>query len=186
VLLYDAEVRFTFLGGHGMYDLGIARQDVIGHTMAEIFPAEVWEPIKSHYFGVFEGISSTFELRFRDRIRQAHTMPIRDASGMIVAGMVVTYDITEQKQIEQSLREREERLRHLALHDPLTSLPNRTLFTNRLEQALVRARREGHGVGVLFIDLDRFKPVNDTLGHAAGDRLLEHRAGCHSSSETCH
>ena len=68
--------------------------------------------------------------------------------------------------------EAEERTRHIAMHDSLTGLPNRAMFQRRLDQELARARRDGTGIAVLAIDLDRFKQVNDVFGHAVGDELL--------------
>ena len=83
-----------------------------------------------------------------------------------IGGIVVNYrDITERKTLE-------ERLRHQAFHDPLTELPNRALFMNRLGHTLSRMERSGKAAAVLFLDLDNFKLVNDSLGHEAGDRLL--------------
>lgn len=78
-------------------------------------------------------------------------------------------------QLEEEVRERqaaEERARHQASHDPLTDLPNRILFMDRLETAMARARRHDGRMGLLYVDLDRFKPVNDVYGHHAGDELL--------------
>jgi diguanylate cyclase (GGDEF)-like protein len=71
------------------------------------------------------------------------------------------------------LKQSEERLHHLAHHDPLTDLPNRLLFTDRLDQSIRHAQRQQVMLAVLFIDLDRFKHINDSLGHSVGDRLLQ-------------
>ncbi|MEJ2630955.1 MAG: EAL domain-containing protein [Acidihalobacter sp.] len=71
-----------------------------------------------------------------------------------------------------TLKETEARLEHLAHHDALTDLPNRTLLETRLEQALQRAKRHGNLIAILFLDLDGFKRINDSLGHSSGDRLL--------------
>ena len=87
-------------------------------------------------------------------------------SGHPVRMVGTVHDITERREAEQ-------RLAYLAHHDALTNLPNRTLLTDRLTQAVAHARRLDQLVAVMFIDLDRFKNINDTLGHGVGDQLLE-------------
>ena len=143
-------------------------------------------------------------------------VPVRDDAGQIVGLVGINYDITAQKSAELALqaahsqatataselhaivarldlevkeRQRfEQELRHLAMHDPLTALPNRSLLMNRIEHAIEQAQRGDHSITLLFIDLDRFKLVNDSLGHAAGDELLlvvtRRIAGCVRPGDT--
>jgi diguanylate cyclase (GGDEF)-like protein/PAS domain S-box-containing protein len=92
--------------------------------------------------------------------------PLRDAAGAVTHFVSTGKDITEQVRVQ-------ERLQYLAHHDSLTELPNRALLIDRLEQALARARWHERLVAVLFLDLDRFKNINDSLGHEVGDRLLQ-------------
>lgn len=92
--------------------------------------------------------------------------PLKDASGNITHFVSTGKDITDRMQTQ-------ERLQHLAHHDVLTDLGNRFLFIERLDHALERARRHGLMIAVLFLDLDRFKIINDTLGHEVGDKLLQ-------------
>lgn len=91
-------------------------------------------------------------------------------------------------ELEQLLSERTAEVNRLAYNDTLTSLPNRTLFKDRLEQAIAVAQRAGVVLGILFISVDKLKKVNDTLGHLAGDQLLKQVAGrlrsCVTESDT--
>ena len=95
---------------------------------------------------------------------------VRDSAGRPDFLVAVTQDITARKELEA-------RLLHDAMHDALTGLPNRSMFHERLNQVLAAARRHGRKVAVLYLDLDGFKQVNDTHGHAVGDVLLQQVAG---------
>ena len=91
---------------------------------------------------------------------------VRNEQGEIVNYIGIFSDISERKLAE-------ERIQHLAHYDTLTGLPNRALFSDRLQQALIYAQRNQTSVALLFMDLDRFKQINDTLGHGIGDQLLQ-------------
>ena len=121
------------------------------------------------------GLSLEIELdvRIRGEVDQPvllTTSSVRD--GDRTAYRVVVVDVTRQQRMERRLRHARDRLERLAHHDPLTGLPNRLVFFDRLRTAMLRPRDPGHRLAVLFFDIDGFKSINDTLGHAVGDRLL--------------
>jgi diguanylate cyclase (GGDEF)-like protein/PAS domain S-box-containing protein len=107
--------------------------------------------------------------------------PIHDRSGSITGAVIVFHDVTESRVIT-------EQMSHLAQHDILTDLPNRLLLKDRIDRAIVAARRNDTRVAVLYIDLDGFKDINDSLGHSTGDRILQSTAkrllSCVRSSDT--
>ncbi|BCM93593.1 putative signaling protein [Abditibacteriota bacterium] len=111
--------------------------------------------------------SSHDEITLRDeRIFERTSAPAMGTDGRFFGRVWTFSDITDRKRYEAQLA-------HRAFHDPLTDLPNRTLFLNRVEHALSRLDRRGKAIAVLFFDLDRFKTINDTMGHERGDWLLQ-------------
>ena len=116
----------------------------------------------------------TERLEQHDKPQNVFERKLDDARWILVSeqrtrdgGTVVLYtDIT-------ALKQREKQIQHLSLHDPLTGLPNRAMFNQRVEQALARATKRGMTVAVMCLDVDHFKNVNDSLGHVAGDALLK-------------
>jgi diguanylate cyclase (GGDEF)-like protein/PAS domain S-box-containing protein len=151
---------------------GYSREEVIGRTPYELTPdLRSWEREQ----GVWEEVERTglWQGEVWDRRRNGKIYPkwltlsaVRDTSAQVVNFIKIFSDISERK-------EREERVRHLAHHDFLTDLPNRVLLSDRVTQAISLAGRSRARVALLFLDLDRFKNVNDSLGHSIGDKLLQ-------------
>ncbi|MFZ5524948.1 MAG: EAL domain-containing protein [Pseudomonadota bacterium] len=151
---------------------GYTREEVIGKNprllasgmMDESFYNNMWQSIKAH--GKWQG-----EMLDRRKNGEIYSewmsiSSLRDKDGMATHYIAIMSDISERKAAE-------ERMAYLARHDVLTGLPNRMLFKDRLQQAITYAERQNTKVALLFLDLDRFKNVNDTLGHHYGDLLLQ-------------
>ena len=123
-----------------------------------------------------------------ERFHELEAAPLWNEDGTLHGFLEVMRNITEDLSMEEQLREHQQRLYHLVHHDSLTSLPNRFLLQDRLQRMMVKARRGGANVAVVFLDLDRFKKINETLGHDVGDKLLisvaEILEGCVRKSDT--
>ena len=172
IFALDRSGRFTMVNRRTSEISGYAAEELIGMRADRLIPAARLEEAQRQFRRTARERKavSLFET---DLIRpDGSVVPITfsiaplvtDARVIGVAG--TAEDITERKRAQ-------ERIEHLAYHDALTGLPNHVLLKDRLDIAMSRARHDGRSIAVLFLDLDRFKVVNDSLGHAVGDRLLQ-------------
>jgi diguanylate cyclase (GGDEF)-like protein len=141
-----------------------------GRLLKDVMGAEEYEKRKPQIEAALRGDRVMFEQRMSrngcDRHLQVDYVPEFDDSRQVVGVFALIQDITTRKQ-------KEARLESAALHDSLTGLANRQLLHDRVSQAIASARRDKGAMAVVYLDLDGFKEVNDSLGHDAGDRLLE-------------
>lgn len=151
---------------------GYKPDEVLGRTPSLLRSDETHpETYKRMWEVLLSGKEWTGELHNRKKNGELYwcletISPLKDEDGNVTHFVAVTEDISERKENEQTIR-------HLAFHDPLTSLPNRRLFNDRLHQAAVSRQRKDQGFALVLIDIDRFKTVNDSFGHDAGDALLK-------------
>nr|CAX68931.1 Diguanylate cyclase/phosphodiesterase (GGDEF & EAL domains) with PAS/PAC sensor(S) precursor [uncultured bacterium] len=152
--------------------IGYSREEVIGVNQFHITPPQ-WHSLERDIIKnqiSMTGYSPIYEKEFRRKDGSATPVTVRmwisKESGLTAGMWCTVHDISERKKTQ-------EQLTHLSYYDVLTDLPNRMLFVDRLQQAIIAARYAGTAVAILFIGLDHFKRVNDTLGRTVGDHLLQ-------------
>lgn len=157
-----------FLFNNKAYERWLERplSEITGQPLEHIYTPEQYAQIAPHLQTAFAGQMVTFEMFTGRRHVRATYVPEIDAEGRVESVFGLVHDITRIKQIEQELRA-------LAQFDALTGLPNRRRLEERLQEAIARAERSGQGLALMFLDIDRFKGINDTLGHQAGDLVLQ-------------
>ncbi|MDJ0862213.1 MAG: EAL domain-containing protein [Gammaproteobacteria bacterium] len=183
-IAWDTEFRVTQWNPAAETVFGYTRAEVMGQNAADlIVPLRLRTAIRSVYDdliaqrGGYRSTNANITKDGREILCEWYNTPLTAEDGRVIGVASLVEDVTERETAAQRLRENEARLDHLAHHDALTSLPNRLLFQDRLEQAMRACHRSGKQAAVLLLDLDRFKYINDSLGHATGDRFLRRIAG---------
>lgn len=171
MMITDVNGVIEYINPAAEYITGYSRDELIGSQPGKLksglqdkeFYQKLWQTILNGevFRDVFINRKKNGSLYYEDKA----ITPIKNAQGQITHFVATGHDITKRM-------ENEERLSFMAHHDALTELPNRILFMDRLNLSLAHARRYSTTVAVLFIDLDRFKNINDTLGHDIGDQML--------------
>ena len=178
VLSADTAGNVTYLNAVAESLLGWSREDAAGRPLDEVFRivdgATGKSPVRNPLALAMErnapvGLAANSVLVRRDGAEIAiedSAAPIRGRDGAVVGAVMVFHDVSASRKVMA-------RMSHLAQHDFLTDLPNPVLLDDRIAQAIALARRHDKQLAVLFMDLDRFKDVNDSLGHDTGDKLLQ-------------
>ncbi len=172
---YDEHLRCRFVNQRFADFFGLTVRNTLGMHLRDVVGEPTFKEIEGHYAQVLLGQPVTYQRTHRLdsgelRHLEIRLLPHMSENGRSLGCFSVAADITEHKLTE-------ERIQRMAHHDSLTGLPNRLLFNDRLSQAISLARRDSGQFALLYLDLNKFKPVNDRFGHAAGDELLRSVAG---------
>ena len=158
--------------------LGYSAEEMIGKHIKSLYLKEDYTFVKENLVKLLQQGERKTEIRLIKKSKEIifadlSLSLLRDENEKVIGTIGYVQDITEHKKIQEALDEQKEILQYQAQHDAMTGLPNRVLFFDRLEQGIEKSKRQQVGLALFFIDLDKFKHINDSLGHAVGDRVLK-------------
>jgi len=181
VAYWDKNEACQFANNAYLQWFGRTREQMAGITLGQLLGPELYRKNSPYRLAAYAGRTQVFERALttpQGKIRHSlATYTPHVVDGDVQGIFVHVADVTPLKLLESELREAKERAERLATHDFLTGLPNRVLLSDRIEQALVLSKRSQSLIAGATLDLDGFKQINDSLGHAAGDNLLVEVAG---------
>jgi diguanylate cyclase (GGDEF)-like protein/PAS domain S-box-containing protein len=175
----DLDGNVVLASDHFKHMANIDESGFVGKNVFDVYPKDVAQSI-CDIDSAAKTKQQTFEveldLMHKDGSLHTYLMvkfPLRSKDNRVFGVCTIGTDISERKLAENALREQQSRLNYMAFHDSLTGLPNRSLFYDRIYHGLARARRGNSKVALMLLDIDRFKNINDSLGHDAGDLMLK-------------
>lgn len=146
LFLFDSDLKYVFVDGQELAEVGIRREDLIGKTVFEVFPPEIYEIAVPHARMIFQGESSYYEVHYRDRVYGNHAVPVRDGNGQVEYGLVIAQDISHLKRAELNARNHQAELQQV-----IDFLPSALLYTD--------AQRRIIKINPAFVELFGYEPA---------------------------
>lgn len=168
IVHYDMNMKISYCNKQFINIMGINKEEVENLNLQNLKDQNPIKTAQEALQGKMTEYNGLYEMSLREKVLWVHALssPVKDINENIIGGVTIIQDATEQKDAEDEIRK-------LAFYDSLTLLPNRRMFMEKLDESLLLCKQTSNHGAIMFLDLDRFKSLNDTLGHDYGDLLLQ-------------
>lgn len=168
IVHFDMKMKVSYCNKQFIKIMGINTQELKSLSLDDLKDQNPIKTAKEALQGKMTEYNGLYEMSFQKKVLWIHVLssPVKDENNKIIGGVSIIQDVTEQKDAEDEIKK-------LAFYDALTLLPNRRMFMDKLGKSIIESKKESNHGAIMFLDLDRFKSLNDTLGHDYGDLLLK-------------